>query len=249
MGSCDSRLEIKRSMTDRPWNFQALTPPPDPPVQFKTEVRQRAATDDDATVPVHYWDTPFWEGLVALGYSTSEVHTFKEARLGPNKKPLLDVMRVWILRVWRRSVLKSFCAYMRTTRGPAWANTPAFDSDQQHDRVAGRDCIRKAILADFWDWAGGSRLFFWRWPKELRTWARDVHPIYINGPLPQYTRNQPKEPNPETKARVRAKLQKFIDLGYCLLLAKFYLDMAQCFTHVPKDIKIRKIKVGDVFFP
>lgn len=87
------------------------------------------------------------------------------------------------------------------------------DCDRNHtmDLEAGKDCLRRCADTNFWDWTGGSRLFFWCWPAELREWARDGHPIYLDmDALPRYTRAQPREHNVAVKAKVKEKLDRFI---------------------------------------
>lgn len=44
------------------------------------------------------------------------------------------------------------------------------------DIEAARDCIRYAAKASWWEWDGGSCLFFWRWPGPFRLYARDGQP-------------------------------------------------------------------------
>ncbi len=77
-----------------------------------------------------------------------------------------------------------------------------------------RNFLERVAQTVFWDWHGGSRLFFWCWPSELRNWARDGHPIYVTGELPSYRRLQPAEPDTQLKPKVKQKLEKFIDRGY-----------------------------------
>ena len=38
----------------------------------------------------------------------------------------------------------------------------------------------------YWDWDGGSSLFFWRWPPKVRKDVRDGTPIWVVGDLPHY---------------------------------------------------------------
>lgn len=36
-----------------------------------------------------------------------------------------------------------------------------------------RGALDQAQLSDWWEWRGGSTLFFWRWSPEYRRQARD----------------------------------------------------------------------------
>jgi hypothetical protein len=69
---------------------------------------------------------------------------------------------------------------MLVRHGADWALIPL------KDKMAGRVCVEKAASTSFWDWTNGSHLFFLRWAEESRVWARDGHPIYVSGKLPNY---------------------------------------------------------------
>ena len=36
------------------------------------------------------------------------------------------------------------------------------------DIVAAKDCVVRACLSSWWDWNGGSRPFYWRWPERCQ---------------------------------------------------------------------------------
>jgi hypothetical protein len=131
-----------------------------------------------------------------------------DLRIGLHGLPILDVLRDFILRVWRRSVFKGFRRCMRSTHGVSWVTIPS------KDIIAGRVCIEKVVSASFWDWSNGTRLFFWRWPIESREWARDGHPIYVSGTLPNYRRKQAVERDPKIREVVASKLEKIVHRGY-----------------------------------
>ena len=82
------------------------------------------------------------------------------------------------------------------------------------DLIVGCDCILKSTLADWWEWRGGSSLFFWRWPLEVRNIARDGHPIWVQDTLPRYRRPQRKEQDPTLCDQIRLKLENVISKGY-----------------------------------
>jgi hypothetical protein len=133
----------------------------DYPLQMESElVRERAAKDDNADIPVHCWDFPFWNRLVGLNRSGDFILEASARRLGPQLRSVVDILRDFVLIVWRRAVYQSFCRFMRRKHGALWHQVA------DRDRIAGLDCLRRVSKASFWDWAGGSRLFFWRWPEE-----------------------------------------------------------------------------------
>ncbi len=53
------------------------------------------------------------------------------------------------------------------------------------------------------------RIIFWRWPSYAFELARDGHPIRVKGPLPQYLRPQPRQPDPMRREKVKGKLDVF----------------------------------------
>jgi hypothetical protein len=193
--------------------------------------RERAAKNDDAEVPVHLWDDPFWDDLPRMKRVEKEFFTHHGRQLKTT-----DCLRSWLLRVWRRSVYLSFRKYMRSTHGPSWYAQPS------QDAAAGRDCLRRTALADFWEWHGGSRLYFWRWPAESRAWARDGHPVYLTNKPAIYKRPQPPESDLGIKDMVKKKLVKFIDRDY--VSAGRILSLMSYFT-VPKgDSDVRVVFDG-----
>lgn len=130
---------------------------------------------------------PFGNNCYTGANKRSYLLSHQILRVGTRKIHILDVLRAWILRVWRRSVYRSFRRYMSEKYGKQWHRKDNVEV------VAGRDCLWRVAQATFWDWSAGSRLFFWHWPEHSRVWARDGHPIYIHGTLPLYRRCQPTE--------------------------------------------------------
>jgi len=199
-------------------------------------MRERAAKNDDAEVPTHLWDGPFWQHLTDMGRSLRFIHRAQQLSLGPRKQGVLELLRQFILRLWRRSVYMNFRAYMRMEHGARWHLLLS------SDREAGVDCLTRAAASTFWEWAGGSRLFFWRWPAPIRTWARDGHPVYVSGELPSYTKKQPWEPNVTTRRQVAAKLEKFVERQY---VSKGSVRSLVSFFTVPKgDSDVRVVFDG-----
>jgi len=171
-------------------------------------LRQRAAKDDDASVPAHFWEVTFWNQLHALGREPSFIMQSSKLKVGRNSAPILVTLREFVLRAWRRTVYLSLKRYLKTEYGSAW------HCANPGDLEAGRDCLRRVSAASFWEWSGGSRLLFWRWPPPIRPWARDVQPIYISGPLPHYRKRQPWEPNSVIRNQLQSKLSKFVEHIY-----------------------------------
>jgi hypothetical protein len=92
--------------------------------------------------------------------------------------------------------------------------------------------------ADWWDWKVGSRLFFWRWPKEHRREARDGYVPYVQGPLPSYKRPQPAEKDIKLRNKVAEKLGTVRSRKY---IAKGPVQSLTSYFSVPKgeqDVRI-----------
>ena len=151
--------------------------------------RQKAAKDDDAATPFHFWDIHFWNQFLELGWSSEFILMASKLTVGRRNTPILEALREFLLITWRRSVYLSFQCYMRIEHGPQWFRTKSKDSS------AGRDCLQRVSSIAVWDWNGGSCLFFWRWLSDSRVWARDGHPIYVSGQLSRYRKRQAWEPN------------------------------------------------------
>jgi hypothetical protein len=168
------------------------------------EGRQRAAKNDDAEIPVEYWDGPFWTALARMGRQSSFINLARSTVIGKDRRPILDVLRGWLLSLWRVLVWKSFRHFLKTS-------PPA---ERSSDISAGWDCLSRVGDATFWDWSSGSRLFFWRWPQPLRVWAWDGLPVYAHPDLPVYKKIQPPPKDQHTKKEVASKLSRFVERGY-----------------------------------
>lgn len=102
----------------------------------------KTAKDDDAQVPVEFWDLRILSVLSPLAGSVDAfVETF-------GKNPL-DTVRSWLLRVWRHNITREGLKYFKHQVSP---------SPSELEGVC--ECITKAALADWWDWPAGSRIIF-----------------------------------------------------------------------------------------
>ena len=173
-----------------------------------TTAREKAATHDDAAVPVFIWNDNIWEGFTdsPCVYAAASVYLYRIA------KDPLDVLRhSFFLPLWKRSVVRSWRRYYvrRVSADEAY-----FDHDL--DRQAAADCLRYVAQATWWEWDGGSRLFFWRWPESVRQPARDGFKSFIRGPLPHYRVPQRKEKDEASKQKMIPKLVKVVNRGYMI---------------------------------
>lgn len=109
---------------------------------------------------------------------------------------------------------------------------------------AGAECIRRAEAASWWEWDGGSRLFFWRWPRWMQKEVRDGKEPWRVGEWPRYLK--PQTPvldaiRREALIKKLTKVQKrgYIEAGDVRSLTKFF--------DVPKgDRDIRMVYDGTI---
>ena len=175
---------------------------------FQVEAAYRQAVKaDDAAAPVHLWNDRVWR---LFPNAMVAIKPFQKRY--PNQCPL-DSLRNWLLLRWRTAVRRSLLRFLVQCHGPGWHASSS--SEVKLDVKCGRDCMHKCTQADWWEWRGGSNLFFWRWAPEFISMARDGLPIWTyEDKLPRYHRPQCQEADPHMRAQVQAKLRNVLDKGY-----------------------------------
>jgi len=199
---------------------------------FEVEATSRQAVkSDDAQVPVHLWDDRVWSAHL---HDPQLLRSFKDQF----QRCPLDSLRAALLRVWRKLVRRCLCRYLSTRYGTYWWNLLSASPILRTELCCGRDCIRKAANADWWEWRGGSSLMFWRWPLEFRDHARDGHPIWVQAELPCYKRPQRPEPDPLVRQQTRAKLENVLLKGYVQQGTVSSLTSYFAVPKGPEDVRI-----------
>lgn len=107
------------------------------------------------------------------------------------------------------------------------------------DIKCGFRVLDQVLKSSWWEWTGGSGLFFWRWNglEQIRA-ARDGIPIFVSGVLPRQRKQKPAKLTAEQKVLVAAKLDVMILRDY--LEAGFVSNTVHFFA-VPKgetDIRV-----------
>jgi hypothetical protein len=120
-----------------------------------------------------------------------------------------NTLQEGLLRCWRRRVHRSLMQYLVTSYGIRWKDDPSAELDIE----LGRDCIRKAGDADWWEWRGGSTLFYWSWPPYLKTLVTQGHHSWLLGELPRFLRPQHTEKDQAICSKVRSKLENVLRKG------------------------------------
>jgi len=173
---------------------------------------------DDAHTPVHLLNSR----VFARPHNPLRVQRFQEKYAGCP----LDAIHLGLLARWRRNVRKSFLHDLSEQYG-IWQTKQYESGELRKDLAAGWECLWRAASADWWEWKGGSRPFFWRWPEEHGKAARYGYPLFIQSPLPSYKRPQPLERDPSIRQQVQDKLlsvreKKYIDKGEVRSLTSYF---------------------------
>jgi hypothetical protein len=82
------------------------------------------------------------------------------------------------------------------------------------DFETGTEAVKRACRSTFWDWDGGSSLFFWRWPDAFTQEARDGTPVFVNGKLPRYKVSQRWPRDKAMREKMEKKWENIITREY-----------------------------------
>ena len=154
---------------------------------------------------------------------------------------IFNWLRVQMLQRFRRSVTSSFVMYLREKYGPVldkkqqksvadveWlkmkirrrnrkgniAIGDKMHEELKRDLEQGTQAVTRASFASYWDWDGGSSLFFWRWPVEFMEEARDGTRPFVMGKLPRYRSGQRWPKDKAMRQAMEEKWKTIISRGY-----------------------------------
>ena len=88
------------------------------------------------------------------------------------------------------------------------------------DVSCGIRALNQVMTSEWWDWKGGSSVFFWRWNgTEQRVASRDGIPIFVAAPLPNRRRQKGISLDSAQKPLVAAKLEgmrsrDYLEIGH-----------------------------------
>ena len=224
----------------------------------------RAACPDDKEADAEDWD--IWmvenfvdlnskkEGLVCTGTYDKEAHA-----------PFFEAFRKLLIRRYRKNVLSSFLSYLKSeyylnkmvkiyvptvnksVKVPKWTVVNRLGgsgkrrekSELLKDLEVGRDAVGRAAQATWWNWDGGSTLFFWRWPKWSKSSVRDGTKLFVDWSLmPSYWKRQ-KWPDDEAACnKLKKKLSNVRGKGY---VQPGFVKILTSYFAVPKaktDIRV-----------
>eukprot|EP00978_Attheya_sp_CCMP212_P003354 scaffold6919_cov56-Attheya_sp.AAC.2 len=110
-------------------------------------------------------------------------------------------LRGFFHQVWRRRITQEATRWLRA------------NGYRKRDKEVVWDAITCLARSEWFDWADGSTLAFWRWPKEWREDMRDgVRLWHEEAPIPWYRQNTHAEP--EMEQWLRAKEDILINRRY-----------------------------------
>ena len=199
------------------------------------EAHVKAVKHDDAEIPVYMWN----DRLVSTHPNPTHINSLPRDKVDH----AINVLRKFALRCWKRRVLQSLQRYLSSKYTSTYAIAVAGQVTNKHaklqnntefykDLVGGLDCLDYSAQCSWWEWTGGSRLFFWRWSDEFRNFARDGVPVYWGKEgKPTEKKKQPPVPDPVVKAAMRKKVQKVRNRRY---VAPGFVKSLIYFFAVPK---------------
>ena len=98
-----------------------------------------------------------------------------------------------------------------------------------------RYCIISSYQSTWWDWVGGSRPFFWRWPENCWLTSLDGHTNFVKIKFTENLKSRSLFLS-EFRDRIRVKLNSVRDKRYIRLN-----DKVKSFTNFFFDAKTMKI--------
>ena len=263
--SPDIELDYKSGLLQNPDTGElALINIKDESAKYLKLYGEKTARSDDAAVPVELWNGVLFEKYFShIAYSP-----LKHGRA-------LEVLRnKFALRIYTINVVKSFFKFIKKNYGSDWLKFYLVTRKQikgkgqkrkrgwtskieryhrlRGDLSIGMEGLTRVIQGSWWEWDYGSTLFFWRWPKEIRTSARDGLPVFIQQALPRYRRKQRLPDKEYMVTRMKEKIAKVTKRKY--ISKGVVRSLINCFAVEKGESDIRlvydgtKSKLNDAVF-
>lgn len=178
---------------------------------IEEDVNAVATKSDDAEVRIKLWNDRLIGGL-------SEPVASRDVLGAAN------VLRKYVLKFWKRSVISSFENWVESQEAQ---RTPV----SEETKAAGIECCKRASRSSWWNWDGGSRPFFWRWPKTYQSIVLEGVPAWFESSVDKWTRRQRKPKDIHTAQLMSDKLTIIRSKGY-VEAGQIYSLMS--FFEVPK---------------
>jgi len=178
----------------------------------------KAVKSDDVEVPTHLWNDK-----VCRGPAT------------PHQAACLYILRTFFLRVYRQRLLTDYRRVLRRNHGRKWTSMRRWvNITLNSDLEALRDIMWRTSVNSWFEYPGGSRLMYWRFPAKYQRQARDRVPVYFieEGPTPMRVQSIMKPAEAEV---LRAKILKVIQKRY-LVVPTERLKSVISYFGVPKGV-------------
>lgn len=190
--------------------------------EIAAEKRERVATKaDDAAVPVELWRQQLVDFFPGRDLQTDEFKQVCE---------LADKLEVLALRRWRRNiwqewrkevypqtkrVMRCYAKVPKTTWRGDYVAWHALRRQHLKDEVEfGLEVLEKSARATWWEWSGGSILYYWRWDKIYRKRAKEGLKVYFTEPRPNTLTRQKAERDEEQRKKIQKKVSKVLERRY-----------------------------------
>ena len=192
------------------------------------------AKNDDADIPIHYWDN-----RITTVFPTSTLSH-------------CSVLRQCSLIMFRRRLRKDVVLYSQSPELKMDAMVSikqrggTYGSQTDVDRMVGslkallQRTLIQSLKATILDWSAGSTLYFWRWPIEIRYLAIWGIPPYIVKSLPR-NKKPARRPKSNIYEPLIKKMKKFLQRGYLTLVPFRRIKSLIDYFAVPKgtsDIRV-----------
>ena len=178
----------------------------------------KAVKSDNAEVPIHLWDAKICRGPVSSKQANS-----------------LNVLRSFFLRIYRKRLWRDCRRLLCKNHGKRWCKLRRQgNSKLRSDLDAMRDILWRTSLNSWFEYPGGSRLLYWRFPTKYQRQAKDGVPIYFIEDGPTSMRAQ-MNMSPEETAVLREKILKVIQKRY-LVVPDEKLKSVISYFGVPKGV-------------
>ena len=219
-------------------------------------IADKAVKSDDAIVEQYPWNQRII--LVLPRASISAIRGFETFGLSVWYRGLLHSFLAYLAQTygteWRRSAAaatwkgdhqgsRSNKRKRSGAKGFKDHDLGGYDEEGRQQLLADTKCgfriLKQVAESSWWEWTGGSSLFFWRWNgmEQIRA-ARDGIPIFVASPLPKHRRQKPSRLDPSQQLLVAGKLDGMVSRGY---LETGFVSNAVHFFAVPKgnsDIRV-----------
>lgn len=212
--------------------------------QYEESVlKSKTAKSDDAVVPEYLWDRQLVSGE------------------DPHQVVRLGVIRMFMLRWCMKNLRRDFIRWFqrkyhledrlvapksRSVKCSPWCSklrvALASSPECAKDWEAGRECVARYCDSNWWEWSGGSRPHFWRWPLEYQKAIRDGVSPWFRTKAPRWQVPQRDEKDEAMKEAMKKKLEKIRRLKY---IQSGRVDSLTSYFAVPKgESDIRMVYDG-----